>query len=188
MLGPPLVIHSVSTLPPTAATWLNAAIAQNVRIDEPHLSARATRRESISRRLVRSGWCRTGEAGFPAHGACAVPAYDSRYFRRTAFTEVFSSSARIRARSRISSSTVMVRFMVSAPIRTRHQRNTGSLFVDERPEQHRRARCRPGWFPPSSRPTDSSLPRSMRFDLTCPMGRRAARQLGTQRASPPRNA
>ena len=101
-------------------------VGQDVRIDEIHLSAHATRRESIPRRFVRPGWSVTGEAGFPAHGACVVSSLHTtpEYFRRTAFTEVFSSGVCIRARSRVSSSTVMVRFMMSAPARTRHQHNT----------------------------------------------------------------
>ena len=44
-------------------------VDQDVRIDELQLSAHATRRESISRRLVRPGWSVTGEAGFPADGS-----------------------------------------------------------------------------------------------------------------------
>ena len=49
------------------------------------LSARATRRESIPRRLVRPGWSVTGAAGFPAHGACAVSSLHTtpKYFRRS---------------------------------------------------------------------------------------------------------
>ena len=55
-----------------------------------------------------------------------------------------------RARLRISSSTVMVRFILAAPIRTRHQRNTASVFVDERPEHHRRTQRRHGQNTPGA--------------------------------------
>ena len=53
---------------------------------------------------------------------------------------------------------------MSAPIRTRHQRDTESVFVDEGPEQHRRVRRRPGQNTAGAQPV---RPRSARHVDGC---------------------
>jgi hypothetical protein len=57
------------------------------------------------------------------------PAYSSRYSRKTALTDVSSSSARILARFNGPSSTVIVRFAAVPPI------YTGSVLHENRPGQ-----------------------------------------------------
>ena len=50
--------------------------------------------------------------------SCLLPAFSSRYSRRTAFTEVSSSSARILAFFNVPSSTTIVRFAMPSSLYT----------------------------------------------------------------------
>ena len=65
---------------------------------------------------------------------------------------------------------------MAAPIRTRHQRNTESVFVDERPEQHRRVRRRPDQNTAGARPVRlARLAMSMAAQNAHASGEQAAR-------------